>query len=113
MAWRSAVGYTAARAALRGFHEALHQDLAGTGVHSCHVIFGKVSSDYFDHNTGVEEKMPFLNFMVPTLSPERCATILCRLVDRPRTNSIYPLMMRFFCWWGRLFPAMTRWLLRM
>lgn len=40
----AAVGYIAARAALHGMHEALRQDLVGTGVHTCEVVFGEVAS---------------------------------------------------------------------
>jgi short-subunit dehydrogenase len=50
--WPSSVAYTASRWALRGMHEALCQDLAGTGVHSCHVVFSEVSSEYFEVNEG-------------------------------------------------------------
>jgi len=50
--WPSSAGYAAARWALRGMHEALCQDLAGTGLSSCHVVFGRVSSEYFANNPG-------------------------------------------------------------
>ena len=46
-AWPSSVGYAATRAALKGFHDALSQDLAATGVNACHVIFGRIDSPYF------------------------------------------------------------------
>jgi short-subunit dehydrogenase len=42
--WPGATSYSAARWALRGLHEALCQDLVGTGVRSCHVVFGEVSA---------------------------------------------------------------------
>ncbi len=56
--WPSCVGYAAARWALRGLHMSLRQDLAGTGVTSCHVVFGRVDSAYFDHNPGVGREDP-------------------------------------------------------
>ena len=43
----------------RGLHESLCADLDGSGVRSCHVVFGKVSSAYFDHNPGVEGKITY------------------------------------------------------
>ena len=42
MPWPGATAYSASRWALRGLHEALCQDLAGTGVRSCHVLLGEV-----------------------------------------------------------------------
>lgn len=110
--WPSSVGYAAARAALRGFHQALAQDLSGTGVQSCHVIFGKISSDYFDNNPGVAEKIPAISKTIPTMTPDQCATILVKLVDRPRRASIHPWILSVHCGFGVLFPRIARWLLR-
>lgn len=110
--WPSSVGYAAARAALQGFHEALSQDLSGTGVHSCHAIFGKVDSPYFDNNPGVLDKMPMLAKTIPTLTPEMCAKQLARLADRPRHRIVFPWVLRLHVEFGRLFPGTTRWLAR-
>lgn len=110
--WPSSVGYTAARAALRGFHEALSQDLAGTELHSCHVIFGKVSSEYFDNNPGVIDKMPGLTATIPTLTVERCAEALTHVAHYPQHEAIYPFILRPYILFGRVFPRPTRWMLR-
>lgn len=110
--WPSSAGYTAARAALRGFHEALSQDLAGTGVQSCHVILGKIASAYFDNNPGVLDKMPMLTRTIPTLSVERCAEALTHLAHYPRHEAISPFILRLYVSFGRLFPRLTRWMLR-
>ncbi|MEM1077146.1 MAG: SDR family NAD(P)-dependent oxidoreductase [Pseudomonadota bacterium] len=111
--WPSSVGYAGARAALRGFHAALAQDLHGTGVQSCHVIFGKISSEYFDHNPGVEDQMPRLTKIIPTLTPEACAARLVRLARQPRYEAIYPGMLRLLLMSGALAPPLTRWLARL
>lgn len=110
--WRSSVGYTAARAALRGFHHALSQDLVGTGVACSHVIFGKIDSEYFDNNPGVVEKMPWLTKTIPTLTVEACAEALTHLAIAPRHTAIYPWILRLHCGVGVLFPKLARWLLR-
>jgi short-subunit dehydrogenase len=110
--WPSSVGYTAARAALRGFHHALSQDLAGSGVACSHVIFGKISSEYFDNNPGVIEKMPWLSKTVPTLSVDASAEALTHLAAYPRHTAIYPWVLRIHCGFGVLFPRLARWLLR-
>ncbi len=110
--WPSSAGYAAARAAMRGFHEALAQDLAGTGVSSCHVIFGRVASDYFDNNPGVVEKMPKVAALIPVVSPDYCARKLARLAERPRHNSVFPLILRINFWVAVVLPGPMRWLLR-
>jgi NADP-dependent 3-hydroxy acid dehydrogenase YdfG len=110
--WRSSVGYAASRAALRGLHEALSQDLVGTGVKSCNVIFGKIASPYFDNNPGTAEKLPALDKLLPTLSPEDCAEILLKLSRSPRHTAIYPMLLRGLIVFGQLTPRLTRWLVR-
>ena len=113
IAWPSSVGYTAARAALKGFHEALSQDLAGTGVRSCHVIFGRIDSEYFTHNPGVVEKMPALAKTIPTLTTESCAQKLWQLSETPRHQAVFPAILGFYCLSAAYFPGLTRWLLRL
>jgi uncharacterized protein len=110
--WSSCTGYAAARWALRGMHESLCDDLYGTGVRSCHIIFGKVSSPYFDHNPNSEEKIPGIAKTIRTISTEECAKIIARAVRRPRRHIIHPFMLRMYYWNYMVFPWFTRWLLR-
>lgn len=98
---------------MRGMHEALCDDLYWTGVRSCHVVFGKVSSPYFENNPDSEERIPKLDKTVRTLTPEECAKIIARIVRRPRRQAVYPFMMRFYYWTYLLFPWMTHKLLRL
>ena len=112
MPWPSAVGYTASRFALRGLHEALSQDLAGSGVRSCHVVFGRIDSEYFDHNPGVEEHMPGIAKTIRTLSVEECARVLADLAARPRTFVVHPFMLRLYYLSNLVAPWLTRWMLR-
>lgn len=110
--WPSSVGYTAARWALRGFHEALCQDLAGTGVQSCHVVFGKTASDYFENNLGVEDVVPKIMDMVRTLTPDECGQVLARVASRPKRELMHPAMLRYSAWSYRFTPWITEWLMR-
>ena len=112
MPWPSSVGYTASRFALRGLHEALVQDLAGSGVRSCHVVFGRIDSEYFSNNPGVADKMPKIAATIPLLSVQACAQILVNVVNRPRRQHIYPFMLKLYYWTNNAFPWLTRWLLR-
>ena len=110
--WPSSVGYAASRWAMRGMHQALCDDLYSTGVRSCHIVFGKVSTEYFDNNPGAEERIPKIAKTVRTLTPEDCAQIICRVVRRPRRESVYPFMMRVYYWSYLLCPWLVRALLR-
>ena len=110
-AWPGAVGYIAARSALKGMHEALRQDLVGTGVRSCHVIFGKVSSSYFEHNPGVEKHMPGIANTIRTLTPVECARVLAKVALCPRDEVIHPFLLRVYKWNNDVAPWLTRWLL--
>ena len=112
MPWPSAVGYTASRFALRGLHEALCQDLAGTGVHSCHVVFGRIDSAYFQHNAGVTERMPGIAATVRTISVQECGRLLVALAAKPRRQVVYPFLLKLYYWTNAVAPWATRWLLR-
>jgi short-subunit dehydrogenase len=112
MPWPGATGYIAARWALRGLFEALQQDLAGTGVGATHVVVGKVSSAYFAHNPGVEERIPKIDRLIPTLTPEEAAAVVVRAAERGAGEVVAPFMLGFFSIWGRHLPGATALLLR-
>ena len=92
--------------------ESLCDDLRGTGVRSCHVLFGRVSSPYFEHNPDSEEKIPGIAKTVRTITPEETARVIARTIRRPRRQVIYPLTLRLYAWSFAVFPWLTRWLLR-
>jgi uncharacterized protein len=110
--WPSATAYTVSRWALRGLHEALVQDLAGTGVHSCHVLFGEVSSAYFEANPDSYRYAPKLGRLVRTVTPEVCAEVILRTIARPRHQVLHPPMLRVLHLASRLTPGGARWLVR-
>jgi NADP-dependent 3-hydroxy acid dehydrogenase YdfG len=109
--WPGATSYTAVRWALKGLNEALNQDLAGTGVRSCHVVFGEVSSAYFDTNKVAREHLPKIGRLVPVITPEQCARVVMDVVRRPRREVVYPFMLRVMYWLAAVSPGPTRWLL--
>jgi len=110
--WPSSVGYAAARWALRGLHESLRQDLSGTGVRSCHVVFGGVDSPYFERNPGAREKIPKIARTVRTLSTDECGRIIADLAEHPKSQVIHPFMLRLFYWNHLILPGVVSWLLR-
>ena len=80
---------TCSRWALRGLHESLSQDLVGTGVHTCHVLFGEVSSEYFDVNPGSHEHIPTVAAPIGLSTPGECAEVIVRTIHRPR-REVFP-----------------------
>jgi NADP-dependent 3-hydroxy acid dehydrogenase YdfG len=108
--WPGATAYTGSRWALRGLHEALWQDLRGTGVRSSMVYFGEVSSEYFEANPGSHEHMPTLSAPIPLSTPEQCARVLLEVVRRPRRVVFYPFALRAMAWFAAIAPGPTRWL---
>ena len=110
--WPGATGYTTSRWALRGLHEALRQDLAGTGVRTCHVLFGEVSSEYFDANPDTHEHIPRVGRIIPTITPERAARVVVRTIGRPRTQVFDPPMLAVVQLANRLSPGLVALLAR-
>lgn len=110
--WPGATGYTTSRWALRGLHEALRQDLAGTGVTSCHVLFGEVSSEYFDANPDTHEHIPRVGRLIPTIAPERAARAIVRTIERPRAQVFDPPMLAAMQAANRIAPRLVALLAR-
>jgi short-subunit dehydrogenase len=109
--WPGATAYSASRWALRGLHEALRQDLRGTGVASSLVTFGEVSSEYFAVNQGSHEYIPSIASLIPVTTPERCAEVILDLVAHPRPLVLYPFALQLIAWTAAVAPAPTRWLI--
>ena len=105
--WPGATGYTTSRWALRGLHEALRQDLAGTGVASCHVLFGEVTSEYFEANPDTHEHIPRVGRLIPTITPERAARVIVRTIGRPRAQVFDPPMLAALQAANRLSPRLV------
>jgi NADP-dependent 3-hydroxy acid dehydrogenase YdfG len=110
--WPGATGYTTSRWALRGLHEALRQDLAGTGVRSCHVLFGEVDSEYFDANPDTREHIPRVGRLIGVISPERAARTIARVIERPRAQVFDPPMLAAMQVANRISPGLVALLAR-
>jgi short-subunit dehydrogenase len=109
-AWPGALGYAGARWALRGFDSALRADLRGTGVGVTHVVPAKVSSDYFRHNPGAEQRIPRIGRIIPTLTPEQVGEAICAGVERGRRQVVVPWVLRLLYFQSRFLPRLTEWL---
>jgi short-subunit dehydrogenase len=106
--WPGATAYATSRFALRGLHEALCMDLIGTGVTSSHVIFGEVTSSYFENNPGSQEHIPRIARIIPKMTPEQCAAVLWSTAHRPQAEVFEPFLLRAFFWTQRLAPWFVR-----
>jgi short-subunit dehydrogenase len=93
-------------------HEALRQDLAGTGVTSCHVLFGEVTSEYFEANPDTHEHIPRVGRLIGTISPERAARTLAKVIDRPRAQVFDPPMLAAMQAANRISPRLVALLAR-
>jgi len=106
--WPSATGYTISRWALRGFHEALVQDLHGTGLHSCHVLFGEVASEYFVANPDSYEFIPAVGRLIPKITPSEAAEVIVRTLHRPRPLVVHPMVHRLLYASNLVAPRVVR-----
>ena len=107
--WPSSVAYSSARWALRGFSTALRVDLRGTGVSVTDVVMGRISSNYWKNNPGSEDRMPWVDRIIPTLSEERAAEVVVHAVERERRLATAPALYTAFHHVGRVFPRLVHW----
>ena len=102
------MAYASARWALRGFSSALRVDMRGTGVMITDVYLSKIASSYWDNNPGADERIPWVDHVIPTLSVEHAATIVTGAVERDRREATGPLMYTLFHRVGRPFPRLMQ-----
>jgi len=76
------------------------------------VIFGEISSPYFDANPGSREKLPGIAKIFPVTTPEACADVIVRTIARPKREVIAPFMVRLLAWAYWLFPGPVHWFIR-
>lgn len=104
MPWPGATAYCATRWALRGLHEALVMDLAGTGLSSCHVLLGEVQTAYFERAPGSHVRIPGVGRWIPVMSAETAGGIVAGVVRAPRREVIKPWLLWAFAVTHHWFP---------
>ena len=107
-----ATGYASARFAMRGFSEALAQDLHGSGVRVALATFAKVDSDYFTKNPNAADRLPGAQALIRVLKPEDAAQAILRGIAKDADEICAPVELRALLVAGRLFPGVMRWLVR-
>ncbi len=112
MPWPGATAYSASRWALRGLHEALCQDLAGTGVTSCHVVLGEVRTAYFDTAADSHDRIPSVARLIPVMTAAEAGAIVADVAVRPRREVVRPFVLQLFAWSHWIAPRLVEWLVR-
>lgn len=110
VAWPGAIGYASTRWALRGFTEGLRADLRGTGIGVTEVVPGKTSSEYFAANPGAEARLPRMERMLRSRTPEQCAAAIVRGIERERGVIYTPIELAALALLARLAPGPVAWL---
>ncbi len=106
-----ATAYIAARKAMVGFHEALTMDLRETNIKTSLAYFAKITSTYWEHNTGSEERVPTIQKLVPILTPEQAAEAILQGVIRGARIIRAPSILGFFEFLARVAPGLVGWLM--
>lgn len=105
LAWPGAVAYTAARAAMEGFTEALRADIHGSGVGVMLATFGTVETNYWKSNPGSREKMPRRASSFKPLTQEKVAETIVRGIERGQRAVLQPAIFKLLFPLNALFPT--------
>jgi short-subunit dehydrogenase len=105
LAWPGAVAYSAARAAMEGFTNALRADLHDTGLGITLAMFGTVESSYWAHNPGSRQRIPRASSGIRVLSPEEVAALIISAIKKGSRTVVAPGMFRLLFLLNSLFPA--------
>lgn len=108
-----ALGYLAARWALRGYMEGLTEELRFTGVRVTSIVAGKVDSPYFTNNPVSAERIPRIaTGIMKTLTVDEVAQNVVKVIRRPKKRVIIPWQMAWSVALNRYFPTLFRALMR-
>jgi len=104
LSWPGAVAYSAARAAIEGFTNALRADLYGSGIGVTLAMFGTVESPYWQHNPGSRERVPKSARGIRVLSTTEVASRIVSGIEQRSRTLIAPTVFRGLFLMSALFP---------
>jgi uncharacterized protein len=107
LAWPGAVAYTAARAAMEAFTNALRADVQGSGVSVMLATFGTVETNYWKNNPGSREHVPKSSARMKALTQEQVAEAIVRGIEREQRAILQPGVFKLLFPLNALFPAMV------
>ena len=106
--WPNATAYTAARAAVRGFTDALRADIHGSGLSVTLVVLGMVESPYWEHNPGSRAHAPEIDpAIAPVLTPEDAAEAIFAGVAKQQRTVVKPSILRALFLLNALAPRLV------
>lgn len=112
LGWPGAIGYAASRWAMRGFTEALRQEVHGTGVDVTLYASSTVRTKYFEHNPGVSPKIFQGTPLVPILSADAVGEAIAQAIEKRQRVLILPPAMSALVRLNTLFPGLAESMLR-
>ncbi len=107
LSWPGAVAYTAARAAMEAFTNALRADVRGSGVSVMLATFGTVETNYWKNNPGSREHVPKSSAAMKVLTQEQVAGAIVRGIEREQRSVLQPGIFKLLFALNALFPAMV------
>lgn len=106
-------GYLSARWGLRGFMNALYEDLYYTNINVSMIAAGKVDSPYFSTNEGSADRIPKIaTFLSKTSTSEEIAEVILKTISKPKKTIITPTSMAVLVSLNRFFPRIFSFLMR-
>lgn len=94
-------GYNASKHAMRGFLNTLRVELRGVGVSVSVAYLGAIRTERLKKVMGDNIKK------IPTMDPERCATLILRQAARRQREQVMTLAGKFMVWLNKFFPALV------
>ena len=99
------MAYSAARAAMEAFTNALRADLHGSGVSVMLATFGAVETNYWKNNPGSREHVPERSADIRVLTQEEVAEAIVRGIEREQRAILQPGIFKLLFALNALFPA--------
>lgn len=87
------VPYTAARHAMVGLSQALHEEMRGTGVGVSLICPAQVNTGYFERNDADMGWYPRISSLFPVLEPETVAAVVVRAIRESRREVVFPSLL--------------------
>lgn len=117
IAWPRNSAYCAAKFAVRGYTEAMSQDLKGTGVHALSVHPGGIKTNIarnarVDGSSASKENIVNSFDMVARTTPESAAKQIVRAIEKEKVKLIIGQDAKFLDRMQRVMPVNNRWFVR-
>lgn len=101
--------YCSSKFALCGFSESLRAELATRGVHVLLVNPGLIETPFREHL--VEDRLQSRGQRRRAMSPERCARLIVRAMQRRVNEIVITFDGKLLLWLNRLLPGLVDWLM--